>query len=378
MSTVPEAVAVSNIPERLGGKYALNACELCRSLKVRCTVTQSPNSEKCQRCARLGKTCIFVAKPKTRQRRRVDTRVTELEKEVHALRSLLKEPGDTTQEKRLETAIENGSDGSTFAALPTSLVNITARDSQPSIQNGHDQSAIQTEVPDRTMTHNTILLLRGESSMPQNPANASMSSSEDTKYCSFNSLTVSQIDVVDRGIIIIDQATQLFNRYHKDLCLHYPAVVFPNDVLATEVRHRKPVLFLAVITAAAGTLPDNVKIKLNEELVQLYAYQILVKGKKSLELIQALLVTLIWYYPGLAWEEERYFQYAQMAITMALEIGLTQPGKKSRPYKQISQSISKEDLYIDDAIQGRNDESRGLDTMECRRTLLACYLSSTA
>ena len=140
----------------------------------------------------------------------------------------------------------------------------------------------------------------------------------------------------------------------------------------------KPVLFLAVITAAAGTLPDNVKIKLNEELVQLYAYQILVKGKKSLELTRALLVTVIWYYPSLAWEEEKYFQYAQMAVTMALEISLTQPGKKSRPYKQISQSISKEDLYIDDAIQGRNDEPRGLDTIEYRRTLLACYLSSTA
>ena len=375
MSTVPEAVAVSNIPERPGGNYALKACELCRSLKVRCIATQSPNSEKCQRGARLGKACLFVAKPKTRQRRRVDTRITELEKEVHALRSLLKEPGDTTQEKRLESTIENGS---AFAALSTSLVNIIARDSQPSLHDAHDQSAIQTEVPDGTMTHKAIPLLRGESSMPQNSANAAMSSSEDTKHCSLNSLTVSQIDVVDRGIINIDQATQLFNRYHRDLCPHYPAVVFPNDVLAAEVRHRKPVLFLAVIIAAAGTLPDNVKIKLNEELVQLYAYQILVKGKKSLELIRALLVTVIWYYPGLAWEEERYFQYAQMAVTMALEIGLTQPGKKSRPYKQISQSISKEDLYIDDAIQSRNDEPRGLDTIECRRTLLACYLSSTA
>ena len=247
-------MAVSNIPERPGGNYALKACELCRSLKVRFIATQSPNLEKCQRCARLGRACVFVAKPKTRQRRRVDTRITELEKEVHALRSLLKEPRDTTQEQRLESTIENGTNGSAFVALPTSLVNITARDSQPSLHDAHDQSAIQTEVPDSTRTHNTIPLLRGESSMPQNPANAAMSSSEDTKHCSLNSLTVSQIDVVDRGILTIDQAIPLFNRYHKDLCLHYPAVVFPNDVLATEVRHRKPVLFLAVITAAAGTI----------------------------------------------------------------------------------------------------------------------------
>ena len=81
-----------------------------------------------------------------------------------------------------------------------------------------------------------------------------------------------QHDVVDYWIITIDQATQLFDRYHKDLCPPYPAVIFPNDILATEERNRKTVLFLAVIAAAAGTLPDKVKIKLNDELVQLYAY----------------------------------------------------------------------------------------------------------
>ena len=81
-----------------------------------------------------------MAKPKIRQRRRVDGRVKELEKEVRALRSLLKTPDDTTQEKHPENPIEYealGIDESTFAALPTMFANITAGDSQSSLYDRH-------------------------------------------------------------------------------------------------------------------------------------------------------------------------------------------------------------------------------------------------
>ena len=110
-----------------------------------------------------------MAKLKTR----LDVRVTELEKEVCALHSLLKNPSDATQEKHPESPLECGTlgtDKSASAALPTSFANITAGDSQPSLHGGHGHSATQTT------RHNTIPLLKGRSSTPRNPANAAMSS----------------------------------------------------------------------------------------------------------------------------------------------------------------------------------------------------------
>lgn len=70
---------------------ALNrACEYCRGLKVRCFPEPGSASSACQRCARSNRICIFAAPQRRKQRKRTDARVAELEKEMRALRSLLK------------------------------------------------------------------------------------------------------------------------------------------------------------------------------------------------------------------------------------------------------------------------------------------------
>ena len=63
------------------------ACDHCRSLKVRCFVDNE--SVSCQRCAKSGHTCIITAPQKRKQRKRTDTRIADLEKEVRAMQALL-------------------------------------------------------------------------------------------------------------------------------------------------------------------------------------------------------------------------------------------------------------------------------------------------
>nr|POF04594.1 putative transcriptional regulatory protein [Quercus suber] len=69
------------------------ACAHCRSQKVRCIVDDA-TPDQCQRCSRSGRPCIFTPVQRRKQRKRTDTRVAELEREMRAMRSLIKNQQD--------------------------------------------------------------------------------------------------------------------------------------------------------------------------------------------------------------------------------------------------------------------------------------------
>ena len=68
----------------------LRACESCRLRKLRCLQDTSSSSEKCQRCAKSDRECIFTSPSRKSRRVRTDTRVAELEKEIKAMSTVLK------------------------------------------------------------------------------------------------------------------------------------------------------------------------------------------------------------------------------------------------------------------------------------------------
>jgi len=53
-----------------------------------------------------------------------------------------------------------------------------------------------------------------------------------------------------------------------------------------------------------------------------------VQGEKSLELIQSLLLMILFYYPPNGSRQGQYYQYAHIAATMAFELGLTSDFRK--------------------------------------------------
>jgi hypothetical protein len=73
-------------PLASGDVRSTRACDYCRSLKVRCISSNSP-SAKCRRCARSDRDCIMTGPQKRKQRKRTDTRVAELEREVRAMQA---------------------------------------------------------------------------------------------------------------------------------------------------------------------------------------------------------------------------------------------------------------------------------------------------
>ncbi|KAL1842097.1 hypothetical protein VTJ49DRAFT_6079 [Mycothermus thermophilus] len=128
-------------------------------------------------------------------------------------------------------------------------------------------------------------------------------------------------DVIDRGLLTMDLATELFQRYKNHMCPHLPAVIFPPSMTAAELRTTKPTLFLAIMAAACFSNP-SVQRTLTHELMQVLADSIVVRGRKSLELVQALQVATIWYWPPDNFEELKFYQLVHMAVVMAIDLGL--------------------------------------------------------
>src|SRR5690348_2252888 len=68
--------------------------------------------------------------------------------------------------------------------------------------------------------------------------------SEDTPY----------IDVIDRQVLDAKTAYRCFDKYVSEMCEQLPIVVFQPGTRAEDIRKMMPLLFLAVIAVAIGTI----------------------------------------------------------------------------------------------------------------------------
>lgn len=141
-------------------------------------------------------------------------------------------------------------------------------------------------------------------------------------------------DVIDRGILTMAKATELYQRYLDALLPQYPAV--PLSCTAAELRSKKPILFLAVLAASAGASDSSLNRSLNQEIQRTYATKVSIHGVKSLELVQSLLISILWTYPPDKFEDLKFHQQIHMAATMALDLGLATKPKGSSMGQQSS------------------------------------------
>jgi hypothetical protein len=173
-------------------------------------------------------------------------------------------------------------------------------------------------------------------------------------------------DVIDRGIVSMEIATQLFQTYMDDLYPHYPAAPFPPGTSAEEIRRTQPTLFLAVIAAAAAKVDPHLYSALNSEVLSAYAHRMVIHSEKSLELVKAMIISAIWYYPPGRFSQLKFYEYIHMAATMAMDIGIGTNPKASRSRRGLDSNKPSPDSNLSLPI----DEGE----MDKRRTFLVCYL----
>ena len=186
--------------------------------------------------------------------------------------------------------------------------------------------------------------------------------------------------MVDRGIISLNVARKLVSHYQKNLYPQYPQVYIACS--ADELRESRPTLFLAVLAAGAESEDPALATALDHEILQEYANRSVVQSEKSVELVQALLISAVWYLPPNKFGQLKYYEYIHMAATMAADIGITTrpsklnrsrfAAKNDRPTVPIhpSEDFANPDL----SMSARSSQwSEGTGNIECRRAFLSCY-----
>ncbi|OAA39271.1 Zn(2)-C6 fungal-type DNA-binding domain protein [Beauveria brongniartii RCEF 3172] len=318
----------------------LRACEACRGLKVRCE--PDPDDGPCRRCKKANRRCVVTAPTRKRQRK-TDSRVSELEKKIDALTASLQAragggaggaggaAGATTQQdmapgrsrRRGGGQQERGSWEREVAPWDTG---------RPADQDSPFQQLITMAGRKRKAMEESTTAAATTTTTPDvgGSAAAAASAETDDRQPSTAAASVgwpaytsrsTDGDVVDRGLVPLPLAARLFSRYKTQMVRHLPGVVFSRSTTVSELRRAKPVLFLALMAAAAGE--DNALQRvLQKELMQIFAQKVIVTGEKSLELVQALNVAVIWYWPPEYFEELKFYQLIHTAAVMAIDIGL--------------------------------------------------------
>lgn len=358
-----------------------HACEACRGLKVRCDQNPDDPSLPCKRCAKAKRTCIITA-PSRKRQKKTDSRVAELEKKIDALTASLnaqKEGGGTNG----TYGSEEGQDSPDYSpgtkqpspALarrasvamkkePERKMSFAATGGQP--RNGETvvagikrrRSEIQGMMSSIT-SELSDMMLTFPSAEPTPPHPRPNSNANSTDGEAPRSIVNNQIDeIIDRKL-----AARIFDRYVKEMAQHLPVVVFDPGTTAADVRQTRPILFLAILVAASkGLTPLPTQDELNQVLLDIYADSIIRNGAKTLELVQALLISVIWYRPPKRYEQMNFYQLSHIAAVMAIDIGLGKRLKKT--WRTMGPAFT----------DGRTTRNMLLtDTVEVRRTWLGCY-----
>jgi hypothetical protein len=170
-------------------------------------------------------------------------------------------------------------------------------------------------------------------------------------------------DIIERGIITQQKADELMNVWRNDLVIACPGITIPRNWTASDLRTNKPSLFHAVMAAAAHSQGCELSDKLHEEAVYLYARSAFIKGEKSVQSIQAMLVTVAYYSPPKKPGQLQIYQWVNMAASMALELGLA---SKPRTHEQLPKR----------AIRSLQKISSPEELLEHCRTVLTLYIIS--
>lgn len=251
--------------------------------------------------------------------------------------------------------------------------------------------------PGAATKDNTCVSHGKQQGLPQNPASSHQVWEQNTEVPKSISILP---DVIDRGILNMAKATELYQTYLDVLLPQYPAVPLSYNV--AELRSKKPILFLAVLAAGSGSSDPSLNRRLNQEIQRVHATKVSIQGLKSLELVQSLLVSILWTYPPDKFEDLKFHQQIHMAATMALDLGLANKPKGNSMGQQPSKVLSagnNPDLAEDQgstSLPTRFPSGQPFDvsydtesanhvmspkkhlpdsgSLDCRRALLACYL----
>ncbi|KAL9075490.1 MAG: hypothetical protein Q9161_001562, partial [Pseudevernia consocians] len=332
------------------------ACEACRGLKVRCE--PDPGTGPCKRCRKANRNCVITA-PSRKRQKKTDSRVAELERKIDALTASL----HATKEGNISGSEDDGyGDGDTpqiessdgRSNQPTSPYTTTSvgagrkRRMSEYQQDGSSGSRPPSgfEAMSQTSPANVANMGPRMFAPPKSePGGPDLDSVRD-----LDTVVYGEADVVGRGMVHAETANGLFRHYTDHMAPQMPIVVFSSDISPDTIRKRSPILFLAVLSVASGQDHPDLQATLTKEIMRILADRVFVHGEKSLELVQALQVVTIWYWPEPN-GDSKYYQFIHMTAVMAIDLGMHRRQPLLILRKEQILGLPKPKSYLSDPFQ---------------------------
>ncbi|KAG9245992.1 hypothetical protein BJ878DRAFT_499019 [Calycina marina] len=358
-----------------GSTKRLRACEACRGLKVRCDPNPTNPGGPCKRCAKANRNCV-ITQPSRKRQKKTDSRVTELENKINSLTATLKATGGDAIVNALEPQVMRVAAQIPYQRTQSNeygaQFNVSGRASgdwggykpitPPMVLAGQKRKHAGSR--ESTTPDTRSLSISGRNGCIPAGYGFNDAAPETVSQHGKAPLTHNYADVVDRGLVTSEMATKMFNHYVERMAPHMPAVVFSPATTAAEVRKAKPTLFLAILSVSSGMNYPDLQRMLTKEIMAIYGERIITNGEKTLEIIQALHVNTLWYWPPEHFEELKFYQLVHIAAVMAIDIGI---GKKSKSAKMNKHAgLWREHPW-------RKTPYLDPEGIEARRAWLSCY-----
>jgi hypothetical protein len=340
----------SQTTQSLGFQPVHRACDLCYRHKSRCIPLEldCDSTQGCQRCAQLHRPCVYsTRRPRRQQQKSTRTCNATANEHIATLQA---------QVIQLQTLIAESR--ATGPAQSTSK-EVTTPDEDS--QELSSQAGPLLEYVHRSNSHYS----RGKESMAARPRTAG------TMHYSLENYA----DVIDRGVLTMEQATMLFNTFNLSIKNNLPLFVIEDWQTASLMRTAKPTLFLTILASTASLVDGMLYRTLRPEAMRRISEICLGKPDQSIEHIQAL---LCWSVYGLDPDAPSAFHpkyYTHLAVIMVTDMNLD--SNKSCPWDGTVNDdnlakYSPSDL-LESAQRNRSEQLRLV--MEERVTYLATYFS---
>ncbi|KAM3419493.1 hypothetical protein BST61_g5418 [Cercospora zeina] len=255
-------------------KATVRSCTTCHKAKARCV--RGVGQIVCERCQRLKKEC-YAKEPILRRRKSVKTtRAAQLEK--------------------LENKIEH-------------LVNALSSQQPNNSRSEYGQ-------PSPPVSHGP-----SEKLAPRGDISHELISSLCCEEHEHEIESITNGAVTNRSTIVtLREAEKLLDRYLRLMSPALPFVIIPTSITAQELYRSKPVLLRAITTVALfHDLPRQQLLV--KELVRDMSNRIMLKGEKSTDLLQAIIVFVAWSHPHI-FLNRHTTNMLYLAMAMVADMGL--------------------------------------------------------
>lgn len=312
----------------------LKACKQCHGLKVRCTpVDENDPASPCVRCVNSNKVCeMDLDQPRKRKKRSTNkeaSTVAELREQVREL-----------QEKLLILQRQN-------LAAENHIKNEAGP--SPSMAN-HSPAQSSTGAPDvdsplfisKSDLEKELALLCEENVTLREITEEIRRNADRRQEMLYRD---KQLDVVSLGIISMDEAELRLRVYRDHLYAANPLVALPSDATVESMIANQPFMFNTIMSITCmgmqSLVNPDVSLALENQAVSSVVTEVMVAGKKTVELLKCLILLSLWYNSPELFKLRRYHILNNVAVTLLHDLGIV--NRASFDYSGDTQVIQKKE-----------------------------------